>query len=188
VTTPALIAPQDFWEPFEHFSYSVFRLETLQSYAGSVEDPDFAAFLAGKPRPSNPGKKKWTEIIAANHAAGRIQQRVHVVTEPLSDYMRYELTWSYEPNAEAGEDTRIIPVSDSHQWPPDLPRSDFWLFDSSTLFAMVYEPDGSWQGAEPISDPHRIVEACRWRDAALYHGMPWRGYIAMNPDLKRYLA
>lgn len=187
MTTPALIAPQDFWAPFEHFSYSVFRLETLQSYAGSVEDPDFAAFCAGKPRPSSPGKGRWTEIVGTNFRAGRTQQRVHVATEPLTDYMRFELTWSYEPNADAGEDIRIIPVSGG-RWPPDLPRSDWWLLDASVLYAMIYEPDGTWLGAEPVSAPDLIVQACRWRDAALYHAMPWREYIASRPDLKRYLA
>jgi len=74
------------------------------------------------------------------------------------------------------------------EWPDDLPQSDFWLFDSSVLYAMHYEPDGTWLGAEPVSDPDRIVAACRWRDAALYHAMPWREYIASRPDLKRYLA
>src|SRR5215471_5500169 len=56
VTTAELIAPADFWAPFETFSYSVFRLETLQSYAGSGEDEDLAAFAAGRPRPPDPGR------------------------------------------------------------------------------------------------------------------------------------
>jgi Family of unknown function (DUF6879) len=187
VTTPALIAPQDFWAPFENFSYSVFRLETLQSYAGSGEDQELAAFAAGMPRPPAPSKSRWTGMLTANHHAGKIQQRVHVIAEPLTDYMRYELTWAYEPNADAGEDIRIIPVAEG-QWPFDLPRLDFWLFDSSVLYAMVYEPDGTWLGAEPVSDPERVVQACHWRDAALYHSTPWREYIASRPDLRRYLA
>ena len=53
---------------------------------------------------------------------------------------------------------------------------------------MHYERDGTWLGAEPVGEPDRIVEACRWRDAALYHAMPWQEYIASHPDLKRYLA
>ena len=42
-------------------------------------------------------------MLAANHRAGRVQQRVHVVAEPLTAYLRYELTWQYGPNAAAGE-------------------------------------------------------------------------------------
>jgi hypothetical protein len=74
VTAPALITPQDFWAPFETFSYSVFRLETLQSYAGSGEDEDLAAFAAGRPRPPNPGRNRWSDMLAANHQAGKVQQ------------------------------------------------------------------------------------------------------------------
>ena len=70
MTALVLIAPQDFWAPFETFSYSVFRLETLQSYAGSGEDEDLAAFAAGRPHPPNPGRNRWSDMLAANHQAG----------------------------------------------------------------------------------------------------------------------
>jgi hypothetical protein len=112
---------------------------------------------------------------------------VHVVAEPPTAYMRYELTWQYGPNAAAGEEIGIIRVA-LGEWPDDLPRSDFWLFDSSALYAMHYEPDGTWLGAEPVTDSGRIVEACRWREAALYHATPWKAYIASHPDLRRHLA
>jgi hypothetical protein len=56
------------------------------------------------------------------------------------------------------------------------------------LYLMHYGPDGTWLGAEHVTDPARIVEACRWRDAALYRATPWRTYVASHPDLKRYLA
>jgi len=187
VTTAGLIAPADFWAPFETFSYSVFRLETLQSYAGSGEDADLAAFAEGRPRPQDPGRIRWSDMLTANRRAEKVQQRVHVVAEPPTGYIQYELTWQYGPNAAAGEQIGIIPVA-LGEWPADLPRSDFWLFDSSVLYAMHYGPDGTWLGAEPVTDPGRIVEACRWRDAALYHAMPWEAYIASHPDLKRHLA
>ena len=94
-------------------------------------------------------------MLTANHGAGKVQQRVHVVAEPPTAYMRYELTWQYGPNAAAGEEIGIIPVA-LGEWPDDLPRSDFWLFDSSVLYAMHYEPDGTWLGAQPVTDPGRI--------------------------------
>jgi hypothetical protein len=50
----------------------------------------------------------------ANRDAGRTQQRVHVVTEPLTDYLAYELTWEYGLHAAAGEDIRIIPLDTDH--------------------------------------------------------------------------
>ncbi len=187
MTTAELISPADFWGPFEAYSYSAFRLGTLQSYGGSGEDDDLVAFAAGRPRPRTRGRDRWTELLVSAHHAGRLQQRVHVVREPLNSYLEYELTWQYEPNVAAGEEIGIIPVTDS-EWPPDLPVCDFWLFDSSALYMMIYEDDGTWAGAQPVTDPARIVQACRWRDAALYHATPWAEYIDSHPELKRHLA
>ena len=55
-------------------------------------------------------------MIKAAVEAGKVFQRVHVVTEPLTDYLRYELGWSYPPNIEAGEDIRILPTQQG-RWP-----------------------------------------------------------------------
>lgn len=157
-----------FKDRFRQFRYLVFRLETLQDYASSGEDAALEAFRTGAPTPPpQPNKDAWTAMIRENVAAGRTLQRAHVVTEPITPYMSFELTWAYEPNVAAGEDIRIVPVPDEAPWPSDLPRdTDFWLFDSAYLYAMHYAPDGTWLGTEPVSDPARIVQACEWRDAA----------------------
>jgi len=188
VTAAALITPEDFWPQFGSCEHSMFRLETLQRYQGSDEEEDLAAFTAGHPRPgANRRKNRWTDMLTARRLAGKTQQRVHIITEPLTAYVQWELTWGYEPNIVAGEDIRIIPAAQG-TWPAGLPREDFWLFDSSRLYAMRYDPDGTWLGAEPITGPAGITQACRWRDTALYQAVPWREYLASRLDLKRRLA
>lgn len=174
----------DFKATFRRFRYSVFRLETLQVYRGSGEDEAIAAFHAGDAAPpEDEAQIEWEAMIRANRRAGRLMQRVHVVVEPVSDYLRFELTWAYAPNAAAGEDIRVIPVSGGSPWPPDVPGHDFWLFDSSELYDARYAEDGTWLGVEPVTEPARIVAACRWRDAALHHGQPWATYIEARPEL-----
>lgn len=187
--TVELIPPgaPEFAALFHQFHYTMFRLETLQSYGNSGEDADFQAFVSGQPRPPNPGHDEWQAMIRANVEAGRSAQRVHVVTEPLSQYVRLELTWGYGPNATAGEDIRIIPVRGGEGWPTDVPRHDFWLFDSHRLYEQHYDSDGTWLGTEPVTDPSRIVDACYWRDAALQQAVPWRNYIAERPDLAAHV-
>lgn len=171
---------------FRRFRYSVFRLETLQSYAGSGEDDAILAFHRGDPQPApDPPEEEWSAMLRANRDAGRLQQRVHVVTEPPSDYLQYELTWEYGPHAAAGEDIRIIPVTTG--WPADVPARDFWLFDSATLFDMHYDSEGCWLGSQLVTGPARVVEACFVRDAALHHSIPWRAYLAHHPELERRL-
>lgn len=169
---------------FREFRYSAFRFEGRQVYRGSGEDAWIRAFEQGLPGPPHdPAQDEWEAMIRQHRAAGRIMQRVHAVVEPLTAYMRFELTWAYAPNAAAGEDIRIIPIDDRAGWPADLPGRDFHLFDNSELYDAHYSEDGTWLGVEPVLDLARIVQACRWRDALQHHAIPWADFIASRPDL-----
>jgi hypothetical protein len=175
------------FDAVERFCRSAFRLETLQTYRGSGEDEAIAAFEAGfAAPPDDPEQIEWEAMIRGHIAAGRVMQRVHVVIEPPSDYMRFELTWAYAPNAAAGEDIRIIPVR-ADEWPAELPHLDFWLFDDTDLYLAHYASDGTWLGVEPIDDPARLDTARIWRDAALRTAQPWADYIGVRPDLTKRL-
>lgn len=154
----------------ETFSYSAFRLETLQEYADTGRDD------------------QWISLLKAGRRWGKTYQRVHIVTEPLTAAMQEELTAGYEGNAAAGEEIRIIPLSDTSGWPLAVPQYDFWLFDNCMLFAMRYEPDGRWAGAEYVADPRETLNACFAREVALRASHPWHAYIANRPELQRRLA
>lgn len=168
---------------FRQFRYSVFRLETLQVYGGSGEDSGLAAFRRGDAVPPvSADEVEWSAILRANRDAGRIQQRVHVVREPVNPYLAFELTWQYGPHAAAGEEIRIIPVSDT-AWPADVPDEDFWLFDSREVYWMRYDADGTWIGAEWTTEPADIARAVAARDAALVQGQRWAEYVAVRPEL-----
>lgn len=178
----------EFGALFDSYAHSVFRLETLQIYRGQRDLDLLDQFLADKPRPPDPIKDRWTSMIVSNVQAGKAVQRVHVVREPLTDYLRFELTWGYELNAAAGEDVRIIALVQHDAWPVDLPQHDYWLFDSVERYDMHY--DGNWVclGAEHVTEPQKIVDACRWRDAALHYGTPWSAYVHSKPHLVRHLS
>jgi hypothetical protein len=168
---PRPVTLEELQAQFETFSYSAFRLETLQSYAETARD------------------EQWITLLKASRRWGKTHQRVHVVTEPLTPAMQEELTAGYEGNVAAGEDIRIVSVAAGDDWPGSLPCFDFWLFDSILLYVMRYEPDGTWAGADRIDDAESIIEACHARDAAMYRwAVPWQTYIASRPDLQRRLA
>jgi hypothetical protein len=169
------IPPADeFSDRFTTFRYTAYRLETLQSYDVPQEEESLAAFLAGDPVSFGPPKDGWTATVAEAVAAGKLMRRVHIVEEPLSDYLRYEML-SYRPNVEAGEDVRILPVAPG-RW-PDLPRRDYWLFDSADLWLMNYGRDGHFTGAGPVRDAAEIVMHNYWRDAALHAAVPYAEYV-----------
>ena len=177
------VASPEFDRLFTGFQHTAYRLETLQRYDMGYEEGPFAAFLAGQPYASDPAKDEWTGIIMDATETGKVMQRVHVVEEPLTDYLRYEIEVSYRPNHAAGEDIRILPVI---TWPA-LPRRDYWLFDSRDLWVMEYADDGRFLYAEQADDPAEIVKHNYWRDAALHAAIPYADYLN-RMDLLRYAS
>lgn len=174
-----LLAQQD------TFRSESFRLETLQSYAGSGEDAGIAAFHRGDPSPPpDPDEDDYVAMLRKHAAAGRIHRRIHVVVEPLSDYMAYELCWEYGPHVAAGEDIRIIPVRQASDWPDGVPQQDFFLFDERILFRQRYAADGWWLGLDaPTTESWQVQHARQVRAAVLAQAMPWSEYIVRHPDL-----
>jgi hypothetical protein len=190
--TADLIAPgsAEFNALFTSFRRYAYRLETLQSYGSPDEDAFYAAFLAGERCPDDAGKNWWVmNVITPAVTAGREIGRVHIVREPLSDYMRFELTWAYAPNVAAGDDVRIIPVADGASWPLSLPEGyDYWLIDDR-LYELVYADDErrTWLGARRVDDLDRANEARTLRNVALKLSLPWRDYVASRPELSELL-
>lgn len=177
-----------FHAQFEQAQRSIFRLETLQSYANSGEEEALEAFHASGPYVPSQGKPDWIILVRHRRSVGCRVHRVHVVKEPLSDYLQYELTWGYAPNVDAGEEIGIIPVPPGAPWPRGLPdRTDFWLFDTEALYTMHYDHEGAWLGVELVQDPERIADAIRWRHTALELAVSWRSYIDGRPWLARRL-
>jgi hypothetical protein len=171
------LGSEDFNGLFRDFEHTAFRLETLQDYSVGYEDGSFEAFCAGRQMGPDEAKDEWTAIIADAAALGKKMSRVHVVVEPWTQYIDYELSWSYPPNVAAGESIGIIPVGSDDPWPAALPRWDYWLFDSRNLWRMNYENDGAFQFAELVEDSAEIVRCGHWRDVAVHAAVPYDSYM-----------
>ncbi|MEU3233609.1 DUF6879 family protein [Nocardiopsis alba] len=168
----------DAWrEFFDAFGDSAFRLETLPVYGVASEDDEFRRFLAGEPRPDEElADSPWLHRVRRFTASGRRVERVHVVTPPLSDYLRYEMEWGYDFNIVAGEDVRIIETRD----PSELPfaaHQDFWLFDDAHVVLMRYEEDGTQIDRVLLEDAD-VAEYVARKNAALRLGTPYEQYRA----------
>jgi hypothetical protein len=175
----------EFTDLFRTFEHTAFRLETLQQYTVEYEQEPIRRFLAGEPRPDDPSKDEWCALIRDASARGKRMGRVHIVTEPLTDYLRYEIGWSYGDNVTAGEDIRIAPVQ-AGTWVDGLPRDyDFWLFDSRYLWVMSYDEDGRFLFAEHIEDPAEVVRHNHMRDVAMHTAVGFTEYMHRHPDLMR---
>lgn len=173
---------EGFVRSFSDFEYTAYRLETLQEYDVTYERAEFQRFLAGEARGEFPGIQNWINILQQGIRDGKRFQRVHVLTEPLSDYVRFECAWAYRHNVTAGEDIRVIPVKQG-EWPEGLPRQDYWLFDSRRLLMMNYSHDGTFDSADVVDDPADIVSACYRRDQAISSSMEFLRYAEGYDEL-----
>jgi len=165
----------EFYSLFEGFKYSAFRLELLQRYTDPGEAEALRRFHAGEPVLGPDDAGWWAELLRSARVRGAIVQRVHVVTEPLTDYLRFELE-VYAHSVAAGEDIRILPVAPGEQ-DLDLPGHDYWLFDSRTLAVLGYDTDGRLDTVELVGDPAAVVRHSYWRDAALARAVPYAVYM-----------
>ncbi|MFE0131771.1 DUF6879 family protein [Streptomyces sp. NPDC059037] len=135
-----LLAGEQWAARFEGFTREAWRLETLPQYLMPQEEEEFSAFRAGARIDPDAVENEYTDRLRRQAAEGRTQGRVHVVTRPLSDYLRFEFHHYYKAHALAGEQIRILDVTDRPN--PLEGAQDFWMFDHSEVVLMNYHPDG----------------------------------------------
>ncbi|MEY9846796.1 DUF6879 family protein [Streptacidiphilus sp. MAP5-3] len=158
-----LLAGEEWAAKFRDFKREAWRLETLPQYLVPQEADELARFRAGEIFPEIQ-EDGWTAQIRRHRAEGRSMGRVHVLCRPLSDYLRFEFSRYYRHSARAGEDIRILDVTEREN--PVRGIQDFWMFDHSTVVLMNYEPDGTQINRvlhagdiEPFLEAQRIAVA-----------------------------
>lgn len=90
------------------------------------------------------------------------------MSTPLTDYSRFGL-WGARHTCEAGDDIRYLVRERADA--VELPRHDFWLFDSRKLVLMKFGDDDRFVEAEIVETPSVIVKHNYWRDAARHHAI-----------------
>jgi len=157
---------------FRDFASSAFRLELRQVYTMPGEQEELARFRAGE-QPPAAYHYGWLDTVAAARRHGKTMRRVRVVYRPLTDYTRYEFSWGFAWNVEAGEDIRVLDLTGRAR--PALSDHDFWLFDESMVVELLYREDGTQTGRELVEDPD-LGAYLGWRDAAWESAIPFRDY------------
>jgi hypothetical protein len=137
------------------------------------EAEPLSKFLAGDPDVSY--HENWSNMVHQATAEGRLFSRVRVVSFPLTDYTRFAM-WIAGYTREAGDDIRYI----TREQAADLPKYDYWLFDSRKLLKMRFTDDDQFLGGEIIEDPAEIVQHNYWRDAAQHHAIERDEFVAKH--------
>ncbi len=157
---------------FDSYEREAFRLETLPLYAMHGEEEEFRSFMATG-HLDLPEDDPWLIRVREFRASGRSLRRVHLVTQPLSDYLRYEFA-AYAYNIEAGEEIRIFDVTNGHN--PLAGVQDFWMFDDARVVLMHYRSDGTHTGRELLESAD-LDQYRHWKEIALSHSVPFAEYV-----------
>ncbi|MFJ7089891.1 DUF6879 family protein [Streptomyces mirabilis] len=158
---------------FRGIQLEAWRLETLPQYLMPQEAAEIDAFRAGKRVDPLTYSSAYTEDLKQLRGEGKRKGRVHVVTRPLSEYLRFEFSRYYAPHVAAGEDIRILDVTGREN--PLQGVRDFWLFDRSTVVLMHYEGDGKQISRELFTgDTAPYIEAQRTAEA---EAVPFLEYV-----------
>ncbi|MER8072732.1 DUF6879 family protein [Streptomyces sp. NPDC094034] len=158
---------------FREFRSEAWRLETLPQYLVPQEDGEFAAFRSGSRIDPYTYSSSYTKDLKRLRENGRTKGRVHVVAQPLSEYLQFEFSRYYAPHALAFEDIRILDVTGREN--PLENVQDFWMFDRSTVVLMHYKADGTQINRELYAgDPAPFVERQR---VAIAESVPFLEYV-----------
>ncbi|MEV6182279.1 DUF6879 family protein [Streptomyces sp. NPDC052015] len=132
---------------------SAVHLEMRDQYGVAAEASDFQAWLeTGRldTDPASPDWAPWVGLVSRAVARGIAVRRARIVSEPVSDYIRYEHA-STIVNVHAGEQVRWLPRRRASDIA--LPGNDFWLFDDQVIRWGYFSGNGAMVSHEVSEDP-----------------------------------
>ncbi|MFF1685339.1 MULTISPECIES: DUF6879 family protein [unclassified Streptomyces] len=132
---------------------SAVHLEMRDSYAVDYEAGPFAKWREGfrhDPADRASWWRPWLDLIQETVGRGVIVRRARIVSEPVSEYIRYEHSGTFT-NVAAGEQVRWLPRRQASDLA--LPGNDFWLIDGQLIYWNHFTGDGASVGGEISTDP-----------------------------------
>ncbi|MGH3157786.1 MAG: DUF6879 family protein [Streptosporangiaceae bacterium] len=130
------------------------HLEMRDQY--TPDDPVFLRWLAGTPDP-DPVYPDWYDLVRTLTARGVSVRRARVVSEPLSEFVRFEYDITDGLNIAAGERVRWLPRRQASDL--CLPGNDFWVLDDRLVRFGYFAGNGDYLGEEMSDDP-ALVHLC----------------------------
>lgn len=167
-----LVSGEAFADLFRRFEHSAYRLEPRSAYKVDAESEAYRQFVNGE----DPGVEwigDWLRLMRMQTEQGKRVERVRVVDDPPSEYVRFML-WLTPHNIESGEDIRYLERNEAAR--VGLPDYDYWLFDSHLLARFEFTEDDRPLGVYLIDDAAEIVRHNYWRDVAWHHSVTFAEY------------
>lgn len=156
-----------------------FHLEVSDDHAQvSDESEPMRRVLAGLPLFDDgvypPSWQAWDDLVTSITGKGVTIRRVRIITEPLTDYVRF-LHTTTDRNVALGEDIRWLPRQQINSG--DYTTDEWWLIDDQKVAFTIFGTDGDFAGAAVTTDP-KIVERCvSVRDTVWNKAIPHDEYV-----------
>ncbi|WP_343070490.1 DUF6879 family protein [Nocardiopsis mwathae] len=155
---------------------SAVHLEMRDSYM--LDDPGFLAWQQGQrldPDDRSSWWGGWHEAVRDAVDRGVQVRRARIVSEPISDYVRYEYDATFT-NLAAGESVRWLPRRQTTDLA--LPGTDFWVFDDTRALFHHFTGDGQLaeDGREYANDSHRVKLCVDAFEAVWHRAIPHEEY------------
>ncbi|GAA2119663.1 DUF6879 family protein [Actinomadura alba] len=155
---------------------SAVHLEMRDVYTVDSEQERIAAWRAGhRYDPADRGSwwRPWLDLIAETVARGVDVRRARIVSEPVSEYIRYSHSYAFT-NVAAGEGLRWLPRRRASHLV--LPGNDFWLVDGQLVLFNHFDGDGRPTGVETTDDAATAKLCASAFDAVWEHGIDHEDY------------
>ncbi|MFK0290486.1 DUF6879 family protein [Streptomyces sp. NPDC090442] len=155
--------------------HSAVHLEMRDAYQPG--DPDFIAWRNGKRLDPTADRSTWwrpfLDAVAEATARGVSMRRARVVSEPVTDYIKYEYDISFS-NVAAGELIRWLPRRRAADIP--LPGADLWMFDGSSVLFTHFSGVGEVVEREWCTEPAVVELASSAFEAVWKRAIPHEEY------------
>jgi hypothetical protein len=122
-----------------------------------ASSPAYAAWRERRPYDRSRPDAAWHELVGSVIQRGATVRRARIISEPASDYIRFEYEVTRAANLAAGEQVRWLPRQRTSDLA--LPGNDFWLFDGTLILFNYFSGDGAAAGTE-LRDEPAIVKLC----------------------------
>ncbi|GHJ97723.1 hypothetical protein SNE510_72420 [Streptomyces sp. NE5-10] len=131
------------------------HLELRDVYAVGEEREVYDAFLRDGSVPADDSEfwSGWLPLVERTVARGVTVQRARIVSEPVTDYIRFEHAIT-DANLRAGEQVRWLPRRRASTLA--LPGNDFWLIDDHIVRWNLFSGDGQALEPDHTDDPAAV--------------------------------
>lgn len=153
-----------------------FKVEVLQDYAGEDDGPSLRNWIKGDKQTAielikSSDYSKWAKDCREKLAQGVKLIRIHIVEQPLTDYIEWEIEHYKLVNIpRCGESVHLLnraKVADL-----SLPDGDFMIFDEKKVVLNKYDKKGSMTHQTFFEEPDDIGNFLEFRQRLVERAKP----------------